>query len=82
MTTRNEFYNNLYKAIGSEVSGSYMGTPFLGKITSTRMKYGNNVQVSVQDVDYSLDGETYLIDGDTLLEGGNGLYTNLHIYFS
>ena len=79
MSNRNEFFNNLYKAIGSEVSGSYMGTPFLGNITSTRMKYGNNVQVSVQD---DLNNETYLIDGDTLLEGENGLYTNLNIYFS
>jgi len=79
MTTRNEFYNNLYKATGSEVSGSYMGTPFLGNITSTRMKYGNEIQVSVED---TITDETYLIDGDTLLEGGNGLYTNLNIYFS
>ena len=80
MSNRNEFYNNLYKAIGSEVSGSYMGTPFLGNITSTRMKYGNNIQVHVQDSTFA--DETYLIDGDTLLEGGNGLYTNLHVYFS
>ena len=79
MTARNEFMNNLYKAIGSEVSGTYMGTPFLGNITSTRMKYGNEVQVSVED---TITDETYLIDGDTLLEGGNGLYTNLHVYFS
>ncbi len=79
MSNRNEFYNNLYKATGSEVSGSYMGTPFLGNITSTRMKYGNEIQVSVED---TITDETYLIDGDTLLEGGNGLYTNLNIYFS
>ena len=79
MFARNEFYNNLYKAVGSEVSGTYMGVPFLGNITSTRMKYGNNIQVSVQD---DLNNETYLIDGDTLLEGENGLYTNLNIYFS
>ncbi len=79
MSNRNEFMNNLYKAIGSEVSGSYMGTPFLGNITSTRMKYGNEIQVSVED---TITDETYLIDGDTLLEGGNGLYTNLNIYFS
>ena len=79
MSNRNEFFNNLYKAIGSEVSGSYMGTPFLGNITSTRMKYGNEIQVSVED---TITDETYLIDGDTLLEGGNGLYTNLHVYFS
>jgi len=56
-----------------------MGTPFLGNITSTRMKYGNEIQVSVED---TITDETYLIDGDTLLEGGNGLYTNLNIYFS
>jgi len=79
MFARNEFYNNLYKAVGSEVSGSYMGVPFLGNITSTRMKYGNEIQVSVED---TITDETYLIDGDTLLEGGNGLYTNLNIYFS
>jgi len=79
MSNRNEFFNTLYKAIGSEVSGSYMGTPFLGNITSTRMKYGNEIQVSVED---TITDETYLIDGDTLLEGGNGLYTNLNIYFS
>ena len=79
MFARNEFYNNLYKATGSEVSGTYMGTPFLGNITSTRMKYGNEIQVSVED---TITDETYLIDGDTLLEGGNGLYTNLHVYFS
>ena len=30
MFARNEFYNNLYKAVGSEVSGTYMGVPFLG----------------------------------------------------
>jgi len=79
MFARNEFYNNLYKAVGSEVSGTYMGVPFLGNITSTRMKYGNEIQVSVED---TITDETYLIDGDTLLEGGNGLYTNLNIYFS
>ena len=79
MSNRNEFYNNLYKATGSEVSGAYMGTPFLVNITSTRMKYGNEIQVSVED---TITDETYLIDGDTLLEGGNGLYTNLNIYFS
>ena len=79
MSTRNEFMNNLYKAIGSEVSGSYNSMPFLGNITSTRMKYGNDIEVVVED---TITDETYLIDGNTLLEGGNGLYTNLHIYFS
>ena len=47
MTTRNDFMNNLYKAIGSEVSGSYNSMPFLGNITSTRMKYGNDIEVVV-----------------------------------
>ena len=77
--TRNEFFNNLYKAIGSEVSGTYNGMPFLGSITSTRMKYGNDVEVVVED---TVADETYIINGNTLLEGGNGLYTNLHVYFS
>ena len=79
MTTRNDFMNNLYKAIGSEVSGSYNSMPFLGSITSTRMKYGNDVEVVVEDM---VTDEMYIINGNTLLEGGNGLYTNLHVYFS
>jgi len=79
MSNRNEFYNNLYKAIGSEVSGSYNSMPFLGSITSTRMKYGNDVEVVVEDM---VTDEMYIINGNTLLEGGNGLYTNLNIYFS
>ena len=79
MTTRNDFMNNLYKAIGSEVSGSYNSMPFLGSITSTRMKYGNDVEVVVED---TVTDEMYIINGNTLLEGGNGLYTNLNIYFS
>ena len=79
MSNRNEFFNNLYKAIGSEVSGSYNSMPFLGSITSTRMKYGNDVEVVVEDM---VTDEMYIINGNTLLEGGNGLYTNLNIYFS
>jgi len=79
MSTRNDFMNNLYKAIGSEVSGSYNSMPFLGSITSTRMKYGNDVEVVVEDM---VTDEMYIINGNTLLEGGNGLYTNLNIYFS
>ena len=79
MSNRNEFYNNLYKATGSEVSGSYNSMPFLGSITSTRMKYGNDVEVVVEDM---VTDEMYIINGNTLLEGGNGLYTNLNIYFS
>jgi hypothetical protein len=75
----NDFMNSLYGATGSQVSGTYMGTPFLGNITSTRMKYGNDIEVVVEDM---VTDETYLIDGNTLLEGGNGLYTNLHVYFS
>ena len=75
----NDFMNNLYGATGSQVSGSYNSMPFLGNITSTRMKYGNDIEVVVEDM---VTDETYLIDGNTLLEGGNSLYTNLHVYFS
>ena len=78
MTARNEFMNNLYKAIGSEVSGSYNSMPFLGNITSTRMKYGNDVEVVVEDM---VTDETYLINSSTLYEGENGVYKNLHVYF-
>ena len=65
--------------IRDRVSGTYKSMPFLGNITSTRMKYGNDIEVVVEDM---VTDETYLIDGNTLLEGGNGLYTNLHVYFS
>ena len=78
MTTRNDFMNNLYKAIGSEVSGSYNSMPFLGNITSTRMKYGNDIEVVIEDM---VTDETYLINSTTLYEGENGVYKNLHVYF-
>ena len=41
----NEFMNALYNAVGCEVSGFYDGVPFLGTITETRVKYGNDIRV-------------------------------------
>jgi hypothetical protein len=73
----NNFMNTIYNAIGTEVSGYYKDTPFLGKIISTRAKYGNDIQVTVEDD----DGRWFLIDATEILSGDTGVYTNLHVYF-
>ena len=73
-----EFMNNLYGATGSEVSGFYAGVPFLGTITDTRVKYGGDIQVVVEDDNGTM---TYLIDGVALMDGGDTIYDNLHVYF-
>ena len=62
-----EFMNNIYNAIGGQVSGTYNDMPFLGTI-----------QVVVEDM---VTDETYLINSSTLYEGENGVYKNLHVYF-
>ena len=72
----NEFMNNLYNAIGTEVSGYLLNTPFLGTITYTRVKYGNDISVHVED-----GANIYVIDGTALYEGEGGGYKNLHVYF-
>ena len=69
------FMEAVYGAVGTEVSGWCRGTEFLGEIISTRVKYGGEVQVTVQDGD-----EYHIIDGSTLLEGGDSTFSNLHIY--
>ena len=69
------FMEAVYGAVGTEVSGWCRGTAFLGEIISTRVKYGGEVQVTVQDGD-----EYHIIDGSTLLEGGDSTFSNLHIY--
>ena len=45
----NEFMNNLYNAIGAEVTGYHYDAPFQGAITYTRVKYGNDISVHVDD---------------------------------
>jgi hypothetical protein len=72
----NGFMNELYNAVGREVSGSYDGVPFLGTITETRDKYGNDIRVFVVEGD-----KTFLIDGTEMLAGDAGLFKNLHVYF-
>ena len=72
----NSFMNELYNAVGREVSGSYDGVPFLGTITETRVKYGNDIRVFVVEGD-----KTFLIDGSEMLAGDVGLFKNLHVYF-
>jgi hypothetical protein len=73
----NEFMNNLYNAIGAEVTGYHRDTAFQGTITYTRVKYGNDISVHVED-----DNDIYVIDGTALFEGEGGGYKNLHVYFN
>ena len=72
----NEFMNNLYNAIGAEVTGYHHDIPFHGVITYTRANYGTDVSVHVED-----DKNIWVIDGSTLFEGGDAVYKNLHVYF-
>ena len=72
-----DFMNRVYGAIGKEISGYYKDIPFLGKIISTRAKYGNDIQVTVEDD----EGRWFLIDATELLKGEGVVYTNLHVYF-
>ena len=73
----NEFMNNLYNAIGVEVTGYHNDKPFHGTITYTRVKYGNDISVHVED-----NTDIYVIDGSTLFEGEDATYKNLHVYFN
>ena len=73
----NEFMNNLYNAIGAEVTGYHYDIPFQGVITHTRVKYGNDISVHVED-----DKNIWIIDGSELFEGKGGAYKNLHVYFN
>jgi hypothetical protein len=72
----NEFMNALYNAVGSEVTGYHNNMPFQGTITRTRVKYGNDISVTVED-----DANIWIIDGTEFLAGEGGGYTNLHVYF-
>ena len=72
----NEFMNNLYNAIGDEVTGYHHDVPFHGVITRTRVKYGNDISVHVED-----DENIWVIDGSALFAGEGAGYTNLHVYF-
>jgi len=71
-----DFFNALYSAIGSDVSGFRDGVPFLGTIIDTRVKYGTDVQVTVKDGD-----DIFLINGSSIAAGGDSVYKNLHVYF-
>jgi hypothetical protein len=72
----NTFMNELYNAVGKEVSGYWNGEAFLGKIVSTRVKYGTDIGLTVED-----GNDIYIIDGTTMLNGGDLNYSNLHVYF-
>ena len=69
------FMEAVYGAVGTEVSGWCRGTEFLGEIIDTRVKYGGEVQVTVQDGD-----DYHIIDASTLLQGFDSTFSNLHIY--
>tara|TARA_R110000796_G_scaffold21805_1_gene63932 strand:+ start:802 stop:1032 length:231 start_codon:yes stop_codon:yes gene_type:complete len=73
----NDFMNNVYNATGSQVSGDANGVPFLGYIVDTRVKYGGDVQVVVEDAE-----DTFIIDAVALMNGVDATYSNLHIYFN
>ena len=73
----NEFMNALYNAIGAEVTGYHHDVPFQGVITRTRVKYGNDISVHVED-----DANIWIIDGSELFEGKGAAYSNLHVYFN
>jgi len=73
----NEFMNNLYNAIGAEVTGYHNDNAFHGTITYTRVKYGSDISVHVED-----GNNIYVIDGTALYEGEDATYKNLHVYFN
>ena len=73
----NEFMNNLYNAIGAEVTGYHRDTAFHGTITYTRAKAGTDISVHVDD-----GKNIYVIDGTALFSGEGGGYKNLHVYFN
>lgn len=79
----NDFMNALWNAENAWVTGYHNGVAFVGRITDTRLKYGNDISVTVEiDLEESdLDYATILIDGTTLLAGHGGVYSNLHVYF-
>lgn len=73
----NGFMNAIYNAIDSVVTGYHYGKAFEGVITNTRVKYGGDIRVTVED------GENiWLIDASELMNGEGGAYTNLHVYFA
>jgi len=73
----NEFMNNLYNAIGAEVTGYHHDVPFHGVITRTRAKAGTDISVHVEDAK-----NIWVIDGTELFEGKGTAYSNLHVYFN
>jgi hypothetical protein len=80
----NSFMNALWGSEGSMITGKVDGVPFLGYISDVRVKYGNDLgvtisydQESVKDVGYGSD----IIDGSEIYNGGNYKFSDLHVYF-
>ena len=77
----NEFFNSILNSNWEHslrVAGMYKGMKFAGLVTSIRAKYGNDIQLTVEDDLHSI----YVIDGSTLYERGNGTYENLQVQFA
>lgn len=72
----NSYMNAIYNAVGSQVSGVKDDVPFLGTITRTRVKFGNDISVTVED-----DENIFILDATELMNGEGGGYKNLHVYF-
>lgn len=80
----NSFMNALYTAENTIVTGRKNGLPFLGYITKTRMKRGDDISVTITyDVESmkELNDASDIINGSVLLAGGNSVYSDLHVYF-
>lgn len=80
----NSFMNALYNAVGATVTGRKNGVDFLAYISNVRVKYGNDLCVTLSYDDESMADIGYgsdLITGSHLFEGKNSVFENLHVYF-
>ena len=75
MTGLNGFMNALWNAEGKQVTGTYQGKPFLGVIVYTRLQFGNDISVKIENE----DGETFLTTGTKL--HNELLDQGWHVYF-
>ena len=80
----NDFMNSLYNATGSVVTGYHGPHPFIGRIVDVRVKFGNDLRVTVELDEPCGDdgaGDHLLFDGQELYDGEGMHSSNLHVYF-
>lgn len=80
----NSFMNALYNAVGATVTGRKNGVDFLAYISDVRVKFGNDLSVTLSYDEESMSELGYgsdLITGSHLFEGKNNAFENLHVYF-